>query len=56
MEATQQIKDKHNDYPTYLIIEQRRKALESYKAILKKLADKKNNGKSKQLLVQLEGV
>ena len=56
MEALQQIKDKNNDYASYLIVEQRRKALETYKAIRNKLADKKNNGESKQLLVQLEGV
>jgi hypothetical protein len=56
MEELQQIKDEYTDYPTYLIVEQRRKALKTYKAIREKLADKKNNGKSKQLLVQLEGV
>jgi hypothetical protein len=37
MEATQQIKDEHNDYSAYLIVEQRKKALETYKAIIKKL-------------------
>jgi hypothetical protein len=42
MEATQQIKDKNNDYPTYLIVEQRRKALEVYNAIREKLAETTN--------------
>jgi hypothetical protein len=37
MESVQQIKDKNNDYASYLIVEQRKKALEIYKAIIKKL-------------------
>jgi hypothetical protein len=37
MKALQQIKDKNNDYASYLIIEQRKKALETYKAIINKL-------------------
>ena len=37
MEAVQQINDEHTDYATYLIVEQRRKALETYNAIIKKL-------------------
>ena len=56
MEVVQQINDEYTDYPTYLIVEQRRKALETYNAIIKKLADKKNTGKRVQLLLQLEGV
>jgi hypothetical protein len=55
MEATQKIKDEHNDYASYLIIEQRKKALETYKAIRKKMVEKKNNGKRVQLLLQIEG-
>jgi hypothetical protein len=55
MKATQQIKDKNNDYASYLIVEQRKKALETHKAIRKKLADKKDTGKRVQLLLQIEG-
>jgi len=56
MESLQQIKNEHTDYHTYLIVEQRKKALETYNAIREKLADKKDNGKRVQLLLQLEGV
>ena len=56
MEELQQIKDEHTDYPNYLADEQRRKAIETYKAMIKNIADKNNTGKRVQLLLQLEGV
>jgi hypothetical protein len=56
MEAVQATENKHTDYHRYLIVEQRRKALETYKAIKKKIADKKDTGKRIQLLLPLEGV
>ena len=56
METPPSAENAHTDYPTYLIVEQRRKALETYNAIIKKLADKNNTGKRVQLLLQLEGV
>jgi len=56
MEALHQINGEYNDYRTYLIVEQRKKALETYKAIIKTLAEKKNTGKRVQLLLQLEAI
>jgi hypothetical protein len=56
MEAKQEIENKHTDYHRYLIVEQRRKALEAYEAIKQKMADKKDTRKRIQLLLPIEGV